>query len=75
MAHEEVQHKKKVTNKQVDKLKATLGQTRLLEEISSRKEVERLLSNLKVHHDEYKVEELLKEERRHLPIQQGKTTR
>ena len=36
MAHEEVQHKKKVTNKQVNRLETTLDPMRLLEEISPR---------------------------------------
>ena len=38
--HEEIQHKKKITNKQVDRIETTLGQTKLLEEISSKKETE-----------------------------------
>ena len=32
--HEEVRHKKKVINKQVNRLEATFGRTRLFEEIS-----------------------------------------
>ena len=61
VAHEEVRYKKKVTNKQVDRLETTLGWTRLLEEISSREEVrEDFLSYLKVHLVQDKAEELLK---------------
>ena len=37
---EQLRHMKKVTNKQVDGIETTFGRTRLLEEISSREEVE-----------------------------------
>ena len=66
MAHQKVQHKKKVTNKQVDRLETTLGWTRLLEKISPKTTKKSFKLCLKIHHFEYKVEELLKEKQRHL---------
>jgi hypothetical protein len=34
--HDEVQHENKITNKQIDKIEATLDRTKLLEKISLR---------------------------------------
>ena len=47
-AHEEVQQKKKIRNKQVDRIEATLDQTRLLEEILLRMEFITTKEDLKV---------------------------
>lgn len=49
-AHEEVEHKKKITNKQVNGLEATFDQTKLLEEISSRKKMlKKILKSIMIH--------------------------
>ena len=69
--HEEVQYKKKVPNKQVHRLETTLGWMRLLKRYHQEKvpyNKRGFLSYLKVHHVEYKVEELLIEEQMHLRI-------